>query len=204
MKRFERNHMHIDITLQRVFHKYTKVCVSLLIFILPTYTYTKEYNMHSIYEIKVKTIDGKETTLEPYKGKVILIVNVASKCGFTRQYDGLESLYRKYKEKGLVVLGFPCNQFGSQEPGTEKEIQNFCRVNFGVTFPMYSKINVNGEETHPLYRYLKSEQPGILGTEAIKWNFTKFLIDREGNVIKRFGSSATPKEIEKDIETLLR
>jgi len=160
--------------------------------------------MHSIYEIKVKTIDGKETTLEPYKGKVILIVNVASKCGFTRQYDGLESLYRKYKEKGLVVLGFPCNQFGSQEPGTEKEIQNFCRVNFGVTFPMYSKINVNGEETHPLYRYLKSEQPGILGTEAIKWNFTKFLIDREGNVIKRFGSSATPKEIEKDIETLLR
>ena len=204
MKRFERNHMHIDITLQRVFHKYTKVCVSLLIFMLPTYTYTKEYNMDSIYEIKVKTIDGKETTLEPYKGKVILIVNVASKCGFTRQYDGLESLYRKYKEEGLVVLGFPCNQFGSQEPGTEKEIQNFCRVNFGVTFPMFSKINVNGEETHPLYRYLKSEQAGILGTEAIKWNFTKFLIDREGKVIKRFGSSTTPKEIQKDIEILLR
>ena len=106
--------------------------------------------MHSIYEIKVKTIDGKETTLEQYKGKVILIVNVASKCGFTRQYDGLESLYRKYKEEGLVVLGFPCNQFGSQEPGTEKEIQNFCRVNFGVPFHMFSKINVNGEETHPL------------------------------------------------------
>lgn len=160
--------------------------------------------MSSIYDFKVVTIEGEETTLSPYKNQILLIVNVASKCGFTSQYDGLEALYKKYKDKGFTVLGFPCNQFGSQEPGTEKEIQNFCRVNFGVTFPMFSKINVNGEKTHPLYQYLKSEQPGILGTEAIKWNFTKFLVDREGNVIKRFGSSTTPKEIEKEIETLLR
>ena len=160
--------------------------------------------MSSIYDFKVVTIQGEETTLSPYKNQILLIVNVASKCGFTSQYDGLEALYKKYKDKGFTVLGFPCNQFGSQEPGTEKEIQNFCRVNFGVTFPMFSKINVNGEKTHPLYQYLKSEQPGILGTEAIKWNFTKFLVDREGNVIKRFGSSTTPKEIEKEIETLLR
>ena len=160
--------------------------------------------MSSIYDFKVVTIQGEETTLSPYKNQILLIVNVASKCGFTSQYDGLEALYKKYKDKGFTVFGFPCNQFGSQEPGTEKEIQNFCRVNFGVTFPMFSKINVNGEKTHPLYQYLKSEQPGILGTEAIKWNFTKFLIDREGNVIKRFGSSTTPKEIEKEIELLLR
>jgi glutathione peroxidase len=175
-----------------------------LLFILSLNTFAKDVKMTTIYDFKVKTIDGEETTLEPYKEKVMLIVNVASKCGFTSQYDGLESLYRKFKEDGLVVLGFPCNQFGSQEPGTEKEIQNFCRVNFGVTFPMFSKINVNGEQTHPLYQYLKAEQPGILGTEAIKWNFTKFLIDQEGNVVNRFGSSTKPIEIEKDIEKLLR
>ena len=175
-----------------------------LLLILSLNTFAKDIKMTNIYDFKVKTIDGKETNLEQYKDKVILIVNVASKCGFTRQYDGLESLYRKYKEEGLVILGFPCNQFGSQEPGTEKEIQNFCRVNFGVTFPMFSKINVNGDEAHPLYQYLKSEQPGVLGTEVIKWNFTKFLVDRKGNVVKRFGSSTNPKDIEKDIETLLR
>ena len=175
-----------------------------LLLILSLNTFAKDIKMTNIYDFKVKTIDEKETTLEQYKDKVILIVNVASKCGFTRQYDGLESLYRKYKEEGLVILGFPCNQFGSQEPGTEKEIQNFCRVNFGVTFPMFSKINVNGDEAHPLYQYLKSEQPGVLGTEVIKWNFTKFLVDRKGNVVKRFGSSTNPKDIEKDIETLLR
>jgi glutathione peroxidase len=159
--------------------------------------------MNTIYDFTVKTIDGKETTLEPYKGKVVLIVNVASKCGFTPQYDGLEALYRKYKDQGLVVLGFPCNQFGSQEPGSEAEIQNFCRVNFGVTFPMFSKINVNGDNTHPLYVYLKSEKPGILGSETIKWNFTKFLVDKEGKVIKRFGSSTSPESIEQDIEKIL-
>jgi glutathione peroxidase len=175
-----------------------------LLLILSLNTLAKDVQMKTIYDIKVKTINGEETTLEQYKGNVMLIVNVASKCGYTPQYDGLETLYKKYKDEGLVVLGFPCNQFGSQEPGSEAEIQNFCRVNFGVTFPMFSKINVNGEETHPLYQYLKSEQPGILGTEAIKWNFTKFLVDKEGNVVKRFGSSTKPKELEEKIEALLK
>ena len=160
--------------------------------------------MKTIYDFKVKTIQGEETTLEQYKGQVLLIVNVASKCGFTPQYDGLEALYKKYKGKGVVVLGFPCNQFGSQEPGSEEKIQNFCRINFGVTFPMFSKIKVNGDDTHPLYRYLKSEQSGILGTETIKWNFTKFLVDKDGKVVKRFGSSTKPQEIEEDIEALLK
>lgn len=163
----------------------------------------KDTTMQSIYDFNIKTIEGEETTLAPYRGKVMLIVNVASKCGYTPQYDGLQALYEKYQEKGLVILGFPCNQFAGQEPGTEKEIQNFCRVNFGVTFPMFSKIEVNGENTHPLYAYLKSEQPGILGTEAIKWNFTKFLVDKEGKVVARFGSSTKPKEIEAEIEKLL-
>ena len=160
--------------------------------------------MQSIYDFNVKTIEGKETTLAPYKGKVMLIVNVASKCGYTPQYEGLEALYKTYKGQGFVILGFPCNQFSNQEPGTEEEIENFCRVNFGVTFPMFSKIEVNGEDTHPLYAYLKSEQPGILGTEAIKWNFTKFLVDRQGNVVARFGSSTKPKELEEEIEKLLK
>ena len=175
-----------------------------LLLILSLNTLAKDVQMKTIYDFKVKTIQGEETTLEQYKGKVMLIVNVASKCGYTPQYDGLETLYKKYKDNGLMVLGFPCNQFGSQEPGSEKEIQNFCRVNFGVTFPMFSKINVNGEETHPLYRYLKSEQSGILGTEAIKWNFTKFLVDKEGNVVERFGSSTKPSELEDKIEALLK
>ena len=156
-----------------------------------------------IYDIKVKTITGEETTLASYRGKVMLIVNVASKCGFTPQYKGLEALYEKYKERGLVVLGFPCNQFLHQEPGTEKEIRNFCQVNFGVTFPMFAKIDVNGENTHPLYSYLKSQAPGILGTEVIKWNFTKFLVDRNGKVTARFAPSHEPGEIAGAIEKLL-
>jgi len=180
-----------------------KTLLSLLM-VLSIHTYAKDKPMNTIYDFKVKTIDGKETTLEEYKGKVMLIVNVASKCGFTPQYDGLEALYKKYKDKGLVVLGFPCNQFGSQEPGTEAEIQNFCRVNYGVSFPMFSKINVNGDDTHPLYVYLKSEKPGILGSEIIKWNFTKFLVDRSGKVVDRFGSSTSPKSLEDDIEALLK
>ena len=174
-----------------------------LVILLSLNTYAKDAPMNSIYDIKVKTIGGKETTLEEYKDKVLLIVNVASKCGFTSQYEGLEALHQKYKDKGLVILGFPCNQFGSQEPGTEKEIQNFCSVNFGVTFPMFSKINVNGDDTHPLYVHLKSEQPGILGSEIIKWNFTKFLVNKEGKVVERFGSSTKPKELEGEIEKLL-
>lgn len=176
----------------------------LLLLILTIQPIAKEHTMQSIYDFKVKTIEGKETTLETYKGKVMLIVNVASKCGYTPQYEGLEVLYKKYKEKGFVVLGFPCNQFASQEPGSEEQIQNFCHVNFGVTFPLFAKIKVNGEQTHPLYRYLKSQQPGFLGSESIKWNFTKFLVDKEGKVIERFGSSTKPKSLEEVIEKSLK
>lgn len=174
-----------------------------VIMLLSLQSCAKEASVKSIYDIKVDTIDGKSTTLEPYRGKVMLIVNVASKCGFTPQYDGLEALYEKYKDRGFVVLGFPCNQFGAQEPGTEAEIQKFCRLNFGVTFPMFAKIDVNGDHAHPLYRYLKAEQPGLLGTEAIKWNFTKFLVDRDGKVINRFAPSKEPSQLEREIETLL-
>ncbi len=188
----------------RIQRRYSTILLGTLFLLLSINIYAKEINMSTIYDFKLRTINGKDTTLEPYKGKVLLIVNVASKCGYTPQYDGLETLYTKYKDKGFVVLGFPCNQFGSQEPGSEAEIQNFCRVNFGVTFPMFSKINVNGENTHPLYQYLKSEQPGILGTEAIKWNFTKFLVDKEGHVVERFGSSTKPSELEDKIEALLK
>ncbi|MHC3993903.1 glutathione peroxidase [Thiomicrolovo sp. ZZH C-3] len=159
--------------------------------------------MTDIYAFHVNTIDGSTTTLEPYRGKVMLIVNVASRCGFTPQYEGLEALYEKYSSRGLVVLGFPCNQFGSQEPGTEKEIMTFCRSNFGVTFPMFAKIDVNGDDAHPLYRHLKKAQKGVLGSEAIKWNFTKFLVDRSGNVVERFAPSTKPKELESAIESLL-
>jgi glutathione peroxidase len=183
--------------------KLSSLVLMVLFITLPIHSVAKERNISEIYDFHVKTIQGEATTLSEYKNKVLLIVNVASQCGFTPQYEGLEALYQKYKERGFVVLGFPCNQFGSQEPGTEKEIQNFCRVNYGVTFPMYAKIKVNGDDTHPLYKYLKSEQPGFLGTEMIKWNFTKFLIDREGHVVKRFGSSTKPHEIEEDIESLL-
>ncbi|HIP46814.1 MAG TPA: glutathione peroxidase [Campylobacterales bacterium] len=157
----------------------------------------------SIYDFNVTTISGKEKSLSDYKGKVLLIVNVASKCGFTPQYAGLEKLYETYHDKGLEVLGFPCNQFREQEPEDEKAIKSFCTLNFGVKFDMFSKINVNGDEAHPLYKYLKKEQTGFLGTEGIKWNFTKFLVDREGNVVERFGSSTEPQELTKDIEKLL-
>ena len=156
----------------------------------------------SIYDFNVTTIEGKEKSLSSYKGKVLLIVNVASKCGFTSQYEGLEKLHENYHDKGLEVLGFPCNQFREQEPEDEKAIQSFCTVNFGVKFDMFSKVEVNGDDAHPLYKHLKSEQAGFLGTESIKWNFTKFLVDREGNVVERFGSSTKPSELVKDIEKL--
>jgi glutathione peroxidase len=155
----------------------------------------------SIYDIKVKDIHANEFTLERYKGKVLLIVNVASKCGFTPQYDGLETLYKRYEKDGLAILAFPSNQFFSQEPATEKEILHFCITNFGVTFDMFSKIDVNGKDTHPLYKYLKKEVGGFLG-DSIKWNFTKFLVDKNGNVIKRYAPSTPPKEIEADIQKL--
>lgn len=156
-----------------------------------------------IYTIPVKTIDGTATTLDAYRGKVLLIVNVASKCGFTPQYKGLEAIYQKYKDQGLVVLGFPCNQFGGQEPGTEAEIQSFCSLNYGVTFPMFAKVDVNGSEEHPLYAYLKSQKGGLLGFDAIKWNFTKFLVDRTGQVVARYAPTSTPESIAADIEARL-
>jgi glutathione peroxidase len=157
----------------------------------------------SIYSIPLKTIDLEDATLEPYRGKVLLIVNTASKCGFTPQYEGLEALHRKYRERGLVVLGFPCNQFGHQEPGDETEIKTFCKLRYDVDFPMFAKLEVNGENTHPLYRLLKSAQPGLLGTEAIKWNFTKFLVGRDGTVLQRFAPKDAPASLEQDIERAL-
>lgn len=160
--------------------------------------------MNHFYDFSVKTITGEEQSMSVYKDRVVLIVNVASKCGYTPQYEGLEKLYKTYQKQGLEILAFPCNQFGGQEPGTAKQIQNFCKVNFAVTFPLFAKIEVNGKHTDPLYAYLKEKAPGILWTEGIKWNFTKFLIDRKGNVITRYGSSTKPAEIAKDIEKLLK
>lgn len=177
-----------------------KVLIS--IFLLFTSLIAKE-NVMSIYDITVKDIKGNDVSLEKYKGKVLLIVNVASKCGFTGQYEDLENLYAKHKDKDFMILGFPSNQFANQEPGSNKEIAEFCRLTYGVEFDMFSKIDVNGENESPLYTYLKEKQPGILGTKDIKWNFTKFLIDKEGNIVDRFGSSTNPKSIEDDILKLL-
>lgn len=159
--------------------------------------------MDSIYDFSAKTIDGDEQTLATYRGKTMLVVNVASKCGFTPQYQGLEAMYRKLASKGLVVLGFPCDQFGHQEPGNEEEIKNFCSLTYDVSFPMFAKIDVNGAHTHPLYKYLKHEAPGLLGSEAIKWNFTKFLIGKDGRVVKRYAPNDTPEAIEKDVAAAL-
>lgn len=156
-----------------------------------------------VYEFKVKKANGVEVSLKDYEGKVLLIVNVASECGYTKQYEGLQKLYEKYQSRGLEILGFPCNQFGGQEPGTNEEIQNFCTGRFGVKFPIFAKIDVNGANADPLYNYLKKEAKGVLGTEAIKWNFTKFLISKTGQVIDRFGSIDTPESLEKHIEKLL-
>jgi len=157
----------------------------------------------SIYDFKVKTIDGKDTTLADYKGKAMVIVNVASECGYTPQYQGLEELYKRHKDQGLVVLGFPCNQFGAQEPGSDGEIKSFCSNKFHVTFPLFSKIDVNGSNAHPLYEFLKKEEKGILGTEAIKWNFTKFLVNKEGKVVRRFAPATSPEAMEPELKTVL-
>ena len=156
-----------------------------------------------IYDIPVCEADRSETTLAEYRGRVLLIVNVASKCGFTKQYAGLEELYRKYKDRGLAVFAFPCNQFLGQEPGDDAAIQQFCTVHFGVTFPVFAKIDVNGSATAPLYKFLKAEKRGTLWTTAIKWNFAKFLVDRAGNVAKRIGTATKPAALEADIERLL-
>ena len=159
--------------------------------------------MENLYDIPLTTLDGTPTTLAPFKDKVLLIVNVASQCGLTPQYTALEALHRKYQDQGLAVLGFPCNQFGSQEPGTPDEIRSFCSLTYDVTFPLFGKIEVNGDDTHPLYRLLKSAKPGILGTEAIKWNFTKFLVARDGTILHRFAPNDTPETFEAIIaETL--
>ena len=160
-------------------------------------------SLMSIYDFTVTTIDGESKSMGDYRDRALLIVNVASKCGFTPQYKGLEALYRKYKEQGFEVLGFPCNQFGAQEPGSEAEIKEFCSLNYDVTFPMFSKIEVNGSNADPLYKYLKSEQKGLLGTEAIKWNFTKFLVDKSGTVVKRYGSNDSPESIGKAVSGVL-
>ena len=160
---------------------------------------------HSInfYDIDLVTIDGKPQKMDVYRRKTLLIVNVASECGFTPQYEGLQALYDKFRDKDFVVLGFPCNQFGHQEPGGETEIEQFCTRNYGVTFPMFTKIDVNGANTHPLYKYLKSEKPGFLGIEAIKWNFTKFLLGSDGTVLKRYAPSDKPEAIEADLAARL-
>lgn len=156
-----------------------------------------------IWDFSAKSIDGKDVSLATYRGKVLLIVNVASKCGFTPQYKGLEALYRRLKDQDFEVLGFPCDQFGHQEPGTEAEIMEFCGTRYDVTFPMFAKVEVNGEGAHPLFQFLKSAKRGVLGSESIKWNFTKFLVDRSGQVVERFGSRDTPEAIEPDILPLL-
>ncbi|HTH40829.1 MAG TPA: glutathione peroxidase [Rhodocyclaceae bacterium] len=158
---------------------------------------------HAILDIPVSTLDGQVTTLGSYGAKALLIVNVASKCGFTPQYTGLEALHRQYKDKGLLVAGFPCDQFGHQEPGDAAEIRQFCSLNYEVSFPLFAKIEVNGVGAHPLYQALKAAAPGILGTEAIKWNFTKFLVDGQGRVVARYAPTDTPQSIEKDILALL-
>lgn len=159
--------------------------------------------MTSVYDFTARAADGTDINLTDYRGQVLLIVNTASKCGFTPQYDGLEALQERYAERGFSVLAFPCNQFGHQEPGTEEEIVEFCTMRFNTTFPIFAKIDVNGDDAHPLYQHLKSEAPGLLGSKAIKWNFTKFLVDAEGKVVERYGSNTKPEKIAADIEKLL-
>jgi glutathione peroxidase len=157
----------------------------------------------SIYDISATGIDGNPVSFSTYKNKVLLIVNTASQCGFTPQYKGLQALYDQYADQGLVVLGFPCNQFGQQEPGNSDQIKSFCETGFGVSFPLFQKIEVNGGNAHPLYQYLTKAAPGILGTEGIKWNFTKFLVNRSGNVVKRYPPTTKPEDLAKDIQALL-
>ena len=159
--------------------------------------------MNNIYDIHIKDSSNKEVSMSKFEGKTLLIVNVASKCGLTPQYKGLQSLYEEYKDRNFVVLGFPCNQFGGQEPGTNSEINNFCEINYSVTFPIFSKITVNGPDSHPLFKLLKNDKPGIFRTESIKWNFTKFLVNSSGKIIDRFSPRVEPKYIRSEIERIL-
>ncbi|TKB03782.1 glutathione peroxidase [Alteromonas portus] len=158
----------------------------------------------TLYEHPITLNNGEQTTLEQYKGKVLLIVNTASKCGFTPQYEGLEALYKKYNDRGFEILGFPCDQFGHQEPGSDEDIAQFCSLNFGVSFPLFKKTNVNGPDANPLFEEIKHQAPGLLGTKRIKWNFTKFLVSDQGKVLKRFAPTVKPEAIEKDIVKLLK
>ncbi|HIC78529.1 MAG TPA: glutathione peroxidase [Sulfurovum sp.] len=177
-----------------------------LLFLIPLSTQAGETmsdKNNTFYDFNATSIIGENISMSKYKGKVVLVVNTASKCGFTPQYKGLQELYESHKANNFTILGFPCNQFSEQEPGTHEEIQNFCNINYDITFPLFEKIEVNGDNTHPLYKFLKSEATGFMWTKSIKWNFTKFLIDKKGKVITRYGSSTTPKEIEKDILKLL-
>ena len=177
--------------------------IMLILSLIFTSIIAKENKM-SIYDFNVKTIDGEEISMSKYKGKVLLIVNVASKCGFTNQYEGLENLYEKYKNEDFMVLGFPSNQFANQEPESNDKIKEFCTLTYEVKFDMFAKIDVNGENEAPLYKFLKSNQKGIFGTEDIKWNFTKFLINKDGVIVDRYGSTTSPKSIEDDIIKLLK
>lgn len=159
--------------------------------------------MTTVHDFSARNIEGQDTSLADYRGKALLIVNVASKCGFTPQYAGLEALHRKLEGEGFAVLGFPCDQFGHQEPGDEAEIKNFCKLTYDVSFPMFAKIDVNGETAHPLYKHLKSAAPGLLGSEGVKWNFTKFLVDRDGKVVRRYAPLDKPEALEADIRAIL-
>lgn len=181
---------------------YAGLSVATLLKIEKQYFYKKAFSMKEFYDHSAKDLQGKEISMEEFRNKVVLVVNTASECGFTPQLEGLEELYKKYKEEGFVVLGFPCNQFGKQEPGDEKSIAEGCVVNYGVTFPMFSKVDVNGKEAHPLFKYLKNELGGLLGSK-VKWNFTKFLVDRKGKPVKRFAPITKPESLEKDIKRLL-
>ena len=164
---------------------------------------TRDASLNPIYTIELKSIDGATSSLAAFAGKTLLIVNVASQCGFTPQYAGLEALHQRYRGRGLEVMGFPCDQFGHQEPGAEAEILSFCQTRYAVTFPLFAKIKVNGPDAHPLYRALKSAAPGLLGTQAIKWNFTKFLVDRKGKVVRRYAPNIAPEELAGDVEAAL-
>lgn len=178
------------------------IVLNLIIMSIVTLNAAGDSMENTIYQFSAKTIEGKENSLADYKNKVVLIVNTASKCGFTKQYAGLEALYEKYKDTGFVILGFPCNQFGAQEPGANSEIQSFCQLNYGVSFPMFEKVDVNGESAHPLYKFLVKQKTGIMG-DSIKWNFTKFLINRRGEVVDRFAPQTSPESLENTIEKLI-
>ena len=193
--------MTLKIT-QTTIMKKSIISIGFLILLIFAVDAKRKPTTENFYQFKAKTIEGKEISMKDYKGKVVLIVNTASKCGFTPQYEGLEKIYQKYKDKGFVILGFPCNQFGGQEPGSAEEIASFCSLKYNVNFPMFTKVEVNGENAIPLFKFLKGQLPGTLGNE-IKWNFTKFLVSRDGRVLDRYAPTTKPEDLVKDIEKAL-